>query len=189
MIDIFTLPPNITIHPWSLESINGQTVTLSNSQGLSAAASATFPVQYQAILIPFTVVKPAIIVKILVANGAVVSGNIDVGIYTSEGGVSPILVNLVSMGLTAQSGVSGIQSFDIADTLLGVGSYYMAITMDNTTGTLYRIPPATNYFMEVTGVRGKILASPYSLPATITTFDVPCPLYIPLFALSTRTLV
>jgi hypothetical protein len=56
----------------------------------------------------------------LVLNGATASGNMDVGIYDYAG------TRLVSSGSTAQSGTSAFQDFDITDTLLGPGIFYLA---------------------------------------------------------------
>jgi hypothetical protein len=66
----------------------------------------------------------------MVNNGTVVTGNIDVGIYDASGN------RLVSAGSTVQAGTSAIQIFDITDTLLKPGLHYMAIALSNNTGTL-----------------------------------------------------
>jgi hypothetical protein len=90
--------------------------------------------------IPFSVYAPITIVKMFVINGATVSGNIDVGIYDFWGKL------LVSKGSTAQSGINAIQSFDITDTLLNPGHYYMAVVLDNTTGTLQMWTPSASIY-------------------------------------------
>lgn len=96
-------------------------------------ASATWPAANEAILIPFRVPYPVIAKQMFCSNGAAVSGNLDIGIYTKDGTL------LVSTGETAQSGTSDFQTFDITDTLLnGPDWYYMALVLDNTTGTFIR---------------------------------------------------
>lgn len=66
--------------------------------------------------------------QLAIWNHSVVSGNVDVGIYDEAGG------RIVSTGSTAQSGTSTMQFFDITDTDLRPGIFYLAMAMDNTTG-------------------------------------------------------
>lgn len=96
----------------------------------SFAVSTAWPTANLAIYLPVEILYPVTIAKIMVNNGTAVSGNIDVGIYDADGN------RRVSAGSTAQAGASAIQIFDITDTLLNPGLYYMAVALDNTTGTL-----------------------------------------------------
>lgn len=142
--------------------------------GLGATtASGTWPVANKAIFVPFEVFEPITIVKLFVENGTAVSGNIDVGIYDFKG------TRLVSSGSTAQSGTSAIQEFDITDTLLLPGLYYLACVLDNTTGTLFRWSPSSS-LCKALGVCEQTSAFP--LPSTAT-FAMPTSALVPpLFA-------
>ena len=66
-------------------------------------------------------------------NGAAVSGNVDMGIYTSTG------TRLVSTGSTAQSGTSVLQTATCTATLIQPGDYYLGFACDNTTSTFGRV--------------------------------------------------
>lgn len=117
----------------------------------------------RAILVPFVLVADGIVEKITVANGTVVSGNVDVGIYNEA------YTRLVSSGSTAQAGTSALQIFDITDTPLKAGRYYMAFCMDNTTGRAYRGSlggSVAETLYNSMHLIGDITAFP--LPATIT---------------------
>jgi hypothetical protein len=96
--------------------------------GATGLGSATFVAANRAIFQPFRVAEPCVIKQLYVHNGATASGNIDVGVYSMDG------TQLVSTGSTAQSGTSNLQVFDVTDTLIGRGAYYVAVAMDNTTG-------------------------------------------------------
>ena len=135
--------------------------------GLSAAA---WPTANKAYYIPVSIYSPVTIVKMFVVNGATASGNIDVGIYDAGG------ARLVSIGTTAQSGTSAIQEFNITDTTLSPGLYYLACAMDNTTGTVEVWNPSIAIARSL-GIVEQTTA--FALPATATfaalsgTFRVP----------------
>lgn len=114
----------ITVWTGSPESCGAELATYATTP-----ASAAWPAANTAIFVPFTVYQPLIAVKMFCLNGGTASGNIDIGIYDDQQN------RLVSMGSTAQAGTSTIQSFDIADTTLLPGAYYMAMNESGTTGT------------------------------------------------------
>ena len=113
----------------------------------------------------------------LTFNGSTASGNIDVGIYDLGG------AKLVSIGSTAQAGTSAYQVFDITDTTLYPGQYYMAVAMDGTTGTLVRWSPGAQ---ECRNLAMQQMASAFPLPATATFASVASS-YIPWVFASRRT--
>jgi hypothetical protein len=116
------------IGPWSSQSM-GDYVRLADT----APNSVAWPTANRALYVPFTISEPGYTAtQMFVYNGTAVSGNIDVGIYDVT------LARLVSMGSTAQAGTSAIQTFNITDTALPPGRYWMGVAMDNTTGTLFR---------------------------------------------------
>ncbi len=72
---------------------------------------------------------------------------------------------MVSIGSTAHAGTSGIQSFDITDTTLNPGLYYLACALDNGTGIIDHFThPALN--LRTMGVLK--MASAFPLPANAT---------------------
>jgi hypothetical protein len=153
-------PPLGTITPLSAESLG---MPLRHSGiGLSTAASSAFPVAANRVYYyPFRIYETCLAVEMALVNGSTASGNLDIGIYDWEGN------KIVSSGSTAQSGTSTFQVFNITDTILVPGKYFMAITHSNTTGTSMGFSfasgiyvPSGLFYMETTGAFG--------LPATAT---------------------
>lgn len=147
---------------------------------VSAFASATWPANNQAIFIPFVLSMPELIVKLFVMNGATASGNIDMGIYDDAG------TRIVSIGTTAQTGTSAIQAFDITDTQVGPGRFYLALALSSTVGTVFRLTSATANYASMMGAAEQ--ATAFALPATAT-FVAPTSSYVPLIGMTTRTVV
>lgn len=101
-----------------------------NASSPSISASTAWPLANQAMYVPVEITYPIVIDRMAVNNGSAVAGNIDVGIYTPDG------KRLASWGGSLQSGTSSIQIFNIGDTPLNPGLYYMGVAMSNITGTL-----------------------------------------------------
>lgn len=99
--------------------------------GSVASTAVAWASANRAIYYPFVVTETVTALQIGVANGAA-SGNADVGIYDVYGN------RLVSTGSTGLTGT--VQGFNIADTVLTPGDYYLALNVDNTTATI--IAPA-----------------------------------------------
>lgn len=142
--------------------------------------SAVWPSANRAIFVPFTVDEDYTVVKMGLANGAAVSGNVDLGIYDSS------FTRLVSTGSTAQSGTTQMQSFDVTDTDLSPGWYYMALAVSNTTAQVFCLnPSAFEAFMGGVGCFQQAAALP--LPSTATPAAVSSN-YLPWFGMTARTL-
>lgn len=147
--------------------------------GGSAPASLAFPASNDALMVPFYLNNAVTIKRLWTANGGTASGNIDVGIYSRDS------ERIVSSGSTAQSGTNGLQFFDVTDFVLGPGKYYMAVAMDNTTGTLFRTNTVVVRLLML-GMAKQ--ASAFPLPASIT----PAPLtaaYLPLIGAEVSSLL
>lgn len=97
----------------------GTTSTPSAGNAYDTANTATYS--------PFIVTWPFLAQKMAV-QVVTQSGSMDVGIYSEKG------TRLVSMGSTAVA-AAGLQTFDITDTWLNPGTYFMAINCDNTTAS------------------------------------------------------
>lgn len=165
----------LVISPASPQSIG----EMLNAMGLGLTTS-TWPTANKAYFIPFSVFAPITIVKMFVINGGTASGNIDVGIYDRGGS------RLVSSGSTAQSGTSAVQEFNITDTLLLPGLYYLACAMDNTTGTLDLWNPATA-LARVMGVVEQ--TSAFALPSSATFASLSGTLKFPFIGATQRPVV
>jgi hypothetical protein len=130
-----------------------------NAMGI-ALASAAHPEINRATFVPFSVQSPMTVVKMFTLNGSTINGNVDVGIYDANG------VRLVSSGSTAHAGASVIQEFNITDTLLLPGLYYLAIASDSATAT-FEVWSANGAILRSLGVVGQQTTG-FPLPATAT---------------------
>ena len=96
-------------------------------------------------------------------NGATVSGNVDMGIYSAG------FTKIGSSGSAAQSGTNALQAVDITDTWIGPGDFYFGIACDNTTATFF----ANNAGVPLLQAAGGLMqASAFALPANATPITV-----------------
>lgn len=134
----------------------------------AAPASAVWPTANKAIFVPVVVSRPMLIVQMAVLNGTVAAGNIDVGIYDESWN------RLVSKGATAQSGTSVFQLFDITDTYLTPGRYYLGVAKDDGVGTVFQVAPGApkaSMFGVGTAASSYVLPNP-AVPLIDVTNDV-----------------
>lgn len=164
-----TLHHLAVISPLSIES-----VALAIGQGPTNYASSTYVSANRALFIPFHVYRSILVTKLWSANGATASGNIDVGLYNADKRY------IISSGSTAQAGTNTCQQFDITDTLLTPGDYYLAVAMDNATGTLFR-SAQTAVNLRRAGLLQQ--ASAFALPTTTFTGAAIASAFIPLIGL------
>lgn len=170
------LPANgPVICPYHLCSLGG-------TAGITVPTSSTYPAANRAIYIPLKITRPYIAKILWWLNGATASGNIDVGIYSNQG------ARIISTGSTAQAGTNVIQIVDIADTLLAPGLYYMAVAMDNTTGTLFRGTTSSALVSAIVGLLLQASAFPLPAIATFATHGATSGT-VPLVGLAERTFV
>ena len=151
-------PRSIHVSTIAPESLGLRAVGITNA----GIASAVWPSANLAIFIPFTLPEASTALAMFSYNGATASGNLDVGLYKADG------TKLVSMGSTAQSGTSRLQTLDITDTVLPAGELlYLAMAMDNATGTTFRLTGSANVGqLRACGVMQQ--ASAFPLPSTAT---------------------
>lgn len=145
-----------------------------------SVASGAWPAANRCMFLPFVVYQPLIAVKMGVINGTTASGNLDIGIVDDQQN------RLVSAGSTAQAGTTQLQVVDITDTLLEPGVYYMALSMDGTTGTTGRwaVPLGEARAM---GILSQSLGS-VAIPNPVT-FAAAQDAYVPAMFLTARTVV
>jgi len=132
-----------------------------------------------AIFVPFILPTSATVVKLFCRNGTTLSGNIDMGIYDEAG------ARKVSIGSTAQAALRWLQVFDIADTTLIGGRYYLTASMDNATGEVFQWFVIASY-LRAWGCAQMAAAFPLPATATLATMTQT---YLPFLGLSLRTLV
>lgn len=131
------------------------------------AGSAAWNTAKGVIYVPCYLPLSMVAVKLWWHNGNTISGNVDVGIYNSTSGFS-VGSRIINTGSVAQAAPSSaIQIVDVTDTFLaGPNLYYLAMTMDNVTGTVKSVTngngPGSTWLpaIETTGAFG--------LPATAT---------------------
>jgi len=171
-----SMPALLTIHPGSLESI-----VVGMGQTASQAASAAFPAANRALFVPFTASVPILVTRLFSYTGATANGNIDVGIYTAENAGGRLLF---SSGSTAQSAsTNALQVFDISAASAALrtlyGEYYLAVAMDNGTGTLFRWNTGVTVQRDCGCFQ---MATAFPLPTTFTAAQVAAS-YVPFIGL------
>lgn len=173
--------PLVTIHTWSLEAlgagIHGMVADPAFSR-LTACTSAAYVASNRAILIPCQVGKRTVFKRLFCLNGGTVSGNVDVGVYDER------FTRRASAGSTAQAGTNAVQYFDVADFVLGPGRYYLAVALDNATGTLFRNASPNVTQLRLLGMAQQASAFPLPNPIVLAAFAT---VYIPVIGMTTRT--
>ncbi len=143
----------------------------------SGPSSQPWPAANRALFLPFEVVDALIATQMGVYNGGTIAGNVDLGIYASDG------TRLVSTGSQTRSGASAIQVYDITDTLLATGVYYLALSANNNTDGFFRWGTMSTLWMRANGIQE--MDSAFALPSTAT-FANPSAAFIPWIGLTTR---
>lgn len=121
-------PPPSVLLPYSFESIG----VARGATGLAGATSVSWSANNLAYYYPFSLTSWATAYQLLFWVGATSSGNIDIGIYTTQKN------RLVSAGTTAMSvTVNTIQLINITDTVLAPGAYLLGVACSTTGGTVF----------------------------------------------------
>lgn len=174
-------PVNVIVSPWSRESIAPSLIIASSAYELEYCNTRTWPVANLARFYPFTLTEPTTFVKLFFVGG-IASGNVDMGIYDEKG------TRLVSAGSTVVAFTNSVQEFDITDTLIGPGRFYLAIAIDNTSITIYgSIGTGDTADLRMCGLREK--TSGFPLPATVTFGPASNAGYLDMIAATTRSLI
>jgi len=171
-------PPHTVIGTGSLSSLLGEICRLVNGNFNSSGG---WPAANRALYMPFMVEVAVTAYLIAWQNGSTISGNLDVGIYSVTG------ARLVSTGSIAHSGASTVQTGNIADTVLTPGVYYVAMNVDNTTGTFFRTTVMSGGFLRVYGMQQQAVGA-VTLPDPAT-FANPASAYLPLLCVCLKATV
>ncbi len=103
--------------------------------GVFDDASTVWTTTNMGVYTPFSLNRRSTVKKLYHLNGGTIgTDNIDVGIYDADSDGLPS-IRRVSSGATALSGATAWQEFDVTDTELAPGLYYLAAVMDGTTDT------------------------------------------------------
>lgn len=165
------------LSPNDLDSVGGHLLVTGQHLGNAAVA---WPAANLAIYLPVVVHTPVTVVK-MGLQPVTPSGNCDVGIYGLDGN------RRLSSGSTASSAPSGTQEFDVTDTTLSPGCYYLAVAFDNTTAVLAGSATAVSLpDAQSCGVLSQ--SSAFPLPATAT-FATATSGFIPWVVAALRTTV
>jgi hypothetical protein len=111
----------------------------------------------------------------------VAGNNFDIGVYTEQG------TKIASTTSTAQSGTSVIQATNVTDFVLAPGTYYLAMAMNGTTGTVLQSSGIVAEQLRAVGFASQNAA--FALPATFTLVSPPASAIIPMFGYSERATV
>lgn len=164
----------IIISPESPEAIG----TLIRLLGVAGNyASATWPTANLAIYYPFVLRSAILVTQLWTSNGAASSQTRDVGIFSFDG------TKLISSGSTAGSGTTALQLYNVTDTMIGPGIFYMGMSSSGTTNAFTRMTPSTATRANAFGMYQQVTAFP--LPANAT-FATVTNAYVPLFGLVAR---
>ena len=126
--------------------------------GASIPATA-YPAANRVLYVPIWVPKPITVLKVWV-NVTSASGNVDLGLYSRQG--SDPGRRLLSSGATLMT--SAIQFISVTPTLVQPGTYFMAITVNNTSATIGASVGANAGVVAAQGVMSESTVS-FGLPA------------------------
>lgn len=175
--------PSSAYHLPTISSISPEAVGASwlSGNGGNTYNSVAWPAANRGIFVPFSLHAPYWCRMVWWANGATANGNIDCGVYAV--GTS----HLLSAGSTAQAGTTSVQSVVLGTpVLLMPGSYYMALSASATTVTMRA---SNSSLQNQIGVGMAQQATVLPLPTTVFAPATMANAYLPLFGISSRTLI
>lgn len=143
------------------------------------ALSTAWGTANQARYIPFWIPDPIVAVKLIAYNGATAGGNSDMGLYDASGN------QIVAAAAALQAGATIFQEFDIVDTPLRPGLYFVGLLNTTTTGTFMsytdrQLGRAMGVYSQAVG------AGNLPSPATFAALDAAV---IPIVGIALRTLI
>lgn len=135
------------------------TMTDSWLTSLVSPTSAAWPSANLAVYVPLRVPSRVVVRKLWFASGTTGTGNVDMALYDANG------VAVVSATNAAKAASATEQVFDVTDTVVGPGLYFIGLSSDSGTDTFLGwslaapLPASSGVLTE---------ASAYPLPATAT---------------------
>jgi hypothetical protein len=150
------MPEPVVLTTMSMQCMGGMLIA---NQRATSGTSTAWSVANTPFFYPFTITTPRTYVGMIWMNGAAVSGNVNAAIYSADG-----VTSLGVIGTVAQSGTTVTQQKAFGSPLtLAPGTYFMALVLDNTTGT---IVGASMTAAVVRAAGARQLASFFALTAT-----------------------
>lgn len=138
----------------------GPLILISNNAGFSVVFT-SWPSANLAIYMPILMPCRFTVARFMVANGNVVAGNINMGLYSGSGKL------LCSTGATAQSGTSAVQYVGITNQSFPMGDYFLALLASSTSARFNGQGLNTQYMGRLGGVLQESVGSS-TLPVTMT---------------------
>lgn len=126
-------------------------------------ASVAWPAANRALYIPFILPFDYPVRRVFWGNGATVTGDADLGIYTIDG------ARIYSTGSIARTGLASVPQFTTVSTpfwLFNGVPYYIALAINATTTAMFGTIAVTAVFSRLLGILEQATALP--LPATMT---------------------
>ena len=148
------------LHPWAL----GNT---SAASGTAVFASAAWPTTNLGLFVPFRLPVPVIAYQLVTGCGTTAGGNFDIGIYNRNDIGGSVESLIVSSGSTARVASSEVV-VNIADTFLGPGCYYLALSVDGTDNMILQTLAVAG-LAAILGVREAASAFPLGATESVTT--------------------
>jgi hypothetical protein len=155
----FVMPA--TVHTHGIYAA-GEVAGATGKSMVENAASGSWPNANRATYVGFEVLDTLILTQFYVLNGAgAAAGNVDMAVYTADGR------RLISAGSTAQSNPSAntFQIFDVTDTELAPGMYFLGICFSSASATVFRTTGASQI---IEGIQEQATAFPLPDPATFS---------------------
>jgi hypothetical protein len=115
----------------------------------------------RATYVPVRVSRRVIVRKLAVGTGTTGTNNLDIGLYDAAG------TRLVSTGPQAKGTTLQMQTFDVTDTTIGPGLYYLALNSAGTTDTFFGALGMALGCVAGLGLRSEAVGA-VTLPATAT---------------------
>lgn len=177
---MYSAPPVGTDEPFVIHSMASEDIRgfggVAEANGGGGVSSGVVFIANEAMFYPFTIDEPRTYAVVIWANGAVVSGNVDAGVYDADG------QKKFTTGSTAQSGTTTTQIVTLGSTqTLQPGRYYLAIVMDNTTGQFVLVNPGT---INTRGAGARSRTNSFPLPTDVGNWVGESNGRIPLFGIS-----
>lgn len=173
------IEPCVVITPIHMEAM-GPTNGFAG-QAVTSYVSTQWPTANLALYYPFTLTKPILVRQMYNVTGTTSAGDVCVGIYDWA------WTKIVTASST-QGTASVVQAFNVTDTVIGPGQFYLALMMSSTTGTFTKGTFGLFSETNALGMAQQVTAGtlpPVATPATVSTGNNT----VALFGLTTRTVL
>lgn len=132
------------------------------------AAAAVWTTANTAWYCPFNLPQIATITQFFTWNGTVGTDRVDLGIFSADG------TSLITTGSTVLSGNTTIQLYNTTDITLNVGDYFLAMAMNGTTDTMFRVAMINSTAANTIGCRTGASSFPLSTTTAAAPTGITC---------------